>query len=425
MANITRTNISVEQKRDVIRGTTTDKVPSNSKNNQVVIDDSPKVGCCDPKAMNYCSDCIGCYNDNHVTVKSITSCCEYPINKCKWDGSTNVCIEHGSYFGKVPNLTTAILNKTLCNSGQTCCNFLYEGEYRGDYNENSELGVCSDYNPDYVKEKQIGFDGGYGSIEAFYNAITDGIMCNCFSSKPTINKSRNYGQINDVIYNKEGWPEMPVEKLSYMNLYTSDEIKNHPPNLYVDLNICGYPKNINALRQPTPQIEESTSKLENNTYNNFYGETPEEILKNGYHLTLTLGGLPKKSTNCTIPNNVPENTEEFNNGLKAGNNIITINCANGKQIIYKVCVPHQTTPYESNMWRTEFFNCDVDASPQIPQLYFNKRNRSIPIMTNEEKLRDLKSTTPIVPTAPNRTSSTTIPIVPTAPNRTSSGRSGY
>ena len=62
----------------------------------------------------------------------------------------------------------------------------------------------------------------------------------------------------------------------------------------------------------------------------------------------------------TIPNDVPKNKNEFNDGLKVGENIITITCANNKQIIYKVCIPHQTVPYEKTLWKTEYFNCDVD-----------------------------------------------------------------
>ena len=61
-----------------------------------------------------------------------------------------------------------------------------------------------------------------------------------------------------------------------------------------------------------------------------------------------------------------DNTQEFNEGLKAGKNIIIIECANGKEIIYNVCIPHQTVPYESNMWKTSFFSCEGNTPPQLP-----------------------------------------------------------
>ena len=60
MVKITRTNINFEQKRDITSGTTVSNVKTKSKASQVVIDDRPKVGCSDPEALNYCSDCIGC-----------------------------------------------------------------------------------------------------------------------------------------------------------------------------------------------------------------------------------------------------------------------------------------------------------------------------------------------------------------------------
>jgi len=362
MVKITRTNINFEQKRDITSGITVSNVKTKRKASQVVIDDRPKVGCADHEAINYCSDCIGCYNDNNVAVKSITSCCEYPINKCVLNNNdTNFCITKGSYFGKPPNLTTAIFKDTICNSGQSCCDFFYDGQYRGDYDDNSKLGVCSEYNPTRLKEGQLGSRGSYDSLEAFQNAITNGVMCNCFSTSPKIKTLLNYGQTQKrLLYHRLEWPKKTTENLNYSYIYISEDIKNHPPNLYVYFRTCGYPKNLNALREPTTQILVSSAALKDNTYNNFYGETPKEITKNG--------------NNFTIPNDVPENKEEFNNGLKAGSNIITISCANDKQIIYKVCVPHQTVPYENNMWKTEFFDCGVDVIPKPRSSFFLKNS---------------------------------------------------
>ena len=214
--------------------------------------------------------------------------------------------------------------------------------------------MCSEYNPTNVKSDQIGFHGSYDTLEAFQNAIIDGVMCNCFSTEPQINIVTNYGQTQkSLLYNTREWPKKTVETIDNSYTYISEDIKNHPPNVYVSLKTCGYPKNINALRVSSIQVIESTSALDFNTYNNYYGETPKEIIKNGNHLTL--------------PNDVPENKNEFNGGLNIGHNIITISCANDKQIIYKVCTPHQTVPYKNNMWITEFFDCGVDMIPVRPK----------------------------------------------------------
>jgi len=323
-----------------------DEASKTCKEPTPIIQKKAENGCTDPTAMNYKDNFIGCVNDNGITVRNDISCCEYPTSKCVYNGQTNVCTTQGSYFGATPNLSTSILKGMLCNSGQTCCEFLCGGEYRGDYDENSKLGVCSNYNPDDVTLEQIG-ENGYGSLEAFQNAIMDGIMCNCFSTLPDLRLLNNHGQTStELLYDTTEWPEKNVKyKDSEGYVYISNNIENHPPNTYVDFKTCGYPMNLNAFRQPTSKIIKSQSEMDSNAYNNFYGETPKEIMQYGNYFTL--------------PNNFSENTKEFNNGLKAGHNVITINCANGKQIIYNVCIPHQTTPYENSMWKTEFFACEV------------------------------------------------------------------
>tara|TARA_R100001509_G_scaffold154216_1_gene115654 strand:+ start:2651 stop:3709 length:1059 start_codon:yes stop_codon:yes gene_type:complete len=349
MAEVTRKNIIFTP---IVKSATT--ITEETIDKEIIdeifpeVDDNERVGCVDINALNLCSDCVGCYNENKIPVRSNTSCCEYEKFKCILGADSRLCVENGTYVGGFPNLTTAIFNDTLCNSGQTCCEFFCDGEYRGDYDFDSELGVCSDYNPDKIKTGQIGTNGSYDTLKAFQNAITDGIMCNCFSSKPEISPLFKYGQTQKrILYNLEEWPEKTVEddKNSYVQI--TENITNHPPNIYVYFNICGYPKNINAFRKPNAQILESNSGIINNTYNNLYGETPKKIMEENTDV-------------FTIPNDVPKNKNEFNDGLKVGENIITITCANNKQIIYKVCIPHQTVPYEKTLWKTEYFNCDVD-----------------------------------------------------------------
>ena len=315
-----------------------------------IIEKAAENGCTDPTAMNYKDNFIGCLNDNGIIVRNDISCCEYPTSKCVYNGQTNICTTKGSYFGKSPDLSTSIVQGILCNSGQTCCEFLCDGEYRGDYDEKSKLGVCSDYNPNTIMPEQIG-ENGYGSLEAFQNAIIDGVMCNCFSTHPKLHLLNNQGQTQSkLLYQTTEWPQKNVKyKDSLDYVYISNNIENHPPNTYVDFKTCGYPTNLNVFRQPTSKIIESQSEMENNAYNNFYGDTPKEITQDRNYFTL--------------PNNFSKNIQEFNTGLKAGHNVITINCANGKQIIYKVCIPHQTTPYENNMWKTEFFPCEKNIGP--------------------------------------------------------------
>jgi len=363
MANITRKNIIFTTITESAV-TTTDKVTNKLDENELFVDDDngrKKVGCVDIKAINSCSDCIGCYNDNNIPVRGNTLCCEYEKFKCTKPNnpSVNLCVENGTYVGGMPDLTTAIFKDTICNSGQTCCEFFCDGEYRGDYDTESELGVCSDYNPDNIKRGQIGTNGGYDSLDAFQNAITNGIMCNCFVDTPTIDLVTNYGKThNRILFNPLEWPKKSVEDDSNNYIYVSADIKNHPPNIFINLKTCGYPKNINAFREQSTQVEQSNNILKFNTYNNYYGNTPQEIIKYG--------------NNLTIPNNLKENKGEFDEGLKIGNNIITITCANNKQIIYKVCVPHQTVPYEDEMWKTQFFNCGVDMVPKSPNRYMVK-----------------------------------------------------
>ena len=320
----------------------------------VVVEKPKENGCTDPNALNYQENFIGCFNDNGIIVKDNKSCCMYPINQCLWDGTTNVCTTTGSYFGEAPNLSESIARGIVCNSGETCCEFLDGGEFRSDYDQDSTLGVCSDYNPNTITEKQVSITG-YDSIVAFQNAITDGIMCNCFCTKPKININKNYGQRSSkILFDKSDWPGKTVRSLSeFEHTYISKLITHHPPNIYVDFKTCGYPESINAFRKPTSQILDSQSRITNNTYNDFYGDTPKKVTQD------------KQRNHFTIPNNVIENTVGFDDGLKSGNNVITINCANGKQMMYSVCVPHQTLPYENNMWKTVFFACDtneVDAS---------------------------------------------------------------
>ena len=364
MANITRKNIIFTRITESADTTTQDTnltpVLKVNEDELFVDDGREKVGCVDIDARNFCSDCLGCYNDNKIPVRSDTSCCEYQKFKCDLQNdSSGLCVKNGVYFGGVPDLTTAIFKDTLCNSGQTCCEFFCDGEYRGDYDTESELGVCSDYNPDNIKRGQIGTNGGYDSLDAFQNAITDGIMCNCFVDTPTIDLVSNYGKThNRILFNPLEWPKKSVEDDSNDYIYVSKDIKNHPPNIFVNLKTCGYPKNINAFREQSTQVEQSTAILKFNTYNNYYGNTPQEITKHG--------------NNFTIPNNVKENKDEFSEGLKIGNNLITITCANNKQIIYKVCVPHQTTPYENRMWETKFFNCGSEMVPTPPNRYMVK-----------------------------------------------------
>ena len=360
MVNITRKNIIFTTITESA-ATTTEKVTNKVDKDELFVDDGrKKVGCVDINAINSCSDCLGCYNNNNIPVRGNTSCCEYKKFKCSTPGPSNqLCYANGTYVGGVPDLTTAIFKDTICNSGQTCCEFFCDGEYRGDYDTESELGVCSDYNPDNIKLGQIGTNGGYDSLDAFQNAITNGIMCNCFSDTPTINLVSNYGKThNRILFNPSEWPKKSVEDNTNDYIYVSTDIKNHPPNIFVNLKICGYPKNINVFREQSVQSEESTHILEFNTYNNYYGNTPQEITKNKSHFTL--------------PNNVKENKNEFNEGLKIGNNIVTITCANNKQMIYKVCVPHQTVPYEDGMWKTQFFNCDVSMIAKQPNRYIVK-----------------------------------------------------
>ena len=286
-----------------------------------------------------------------------------------------MCKENGTYVGGLgfgySTLSHAIADGAFCNSGQSCCHFLYDGEYRSDYDVDSTLGVCSNYNPDRPTEHQIG-ENTYGSLEAFNNAIIDGIMCNCFSAKPIINFTNNFGQMEKVMYSPFEWPSPTVKNdKKKEHTFISGHIEQHPPNLYVTLSMCGYPSRITAFRAPTFQILESQSDgMKNNTYQNLYGTTPAEIRDNNIQ-QLT---IPNNSTTNAINSdgkvtdkgNKLDNTQEFNEGLKAGKNIIIIECANGKEMVYTVCVPHQTVPDEKNMWRTSFFNCEGNAPPKLP-----------------------------------------------------------
>ena len=372
MAKITRTNLKIttqdeDKKLETYNG--------DSKGDKVTkrVGEVPAKGCTDPSAVNYRSDSKGCFNDNGIIVRDNTSCCEYTKYSCKWvsDKSTNMCKENGTYVGGLgfgySTVSHAIAEGAFCNSGQSCCHFLYDGEYRSDYDVDSTLGVCSNYNPDSPTDHQIG-ENTYGSLEAFNNAIIDGIMCNCFSAKPTINFTKNFGQMAEVMYSPFEWPNPTVKnEKKKEHIFISGDIEQHPPNSYVTLSICGYPSRITAFRVPTFQILDSQNDgMKNNTYQNLYGTTPAEIMENNIQ-QLT---IPNNSTMDAINSDGKlihkgkklDNTQEFNEGLKAGKNIIIIECANGKEMVYTVCIPHQTVPYEQKMWRTSFFNCEGNTT---------------------------------------------------------------
>mgnify|MGYP003627121144 CR=1 FL=1 len=372
MAKITRKHFTITPKADTKKLETYNTVSEGDK----VVEspkETPTNGCTDPTALNYASDVKGCFNDNGIIVREDTSCCEYTKYSCKWVSSknTNVCKENGTYVGGMgygySTLSQAIADGALCNSGQSCCHYLCDGEYRSDYDVDSTLGVCSNYNPERPTDKQIG-ENAYGSLEAFNNAITDGIMCNCFSTTPIISLTLNFGQKGSVMYSPFKWPNYTVKNdKKKEHIFISQNIAEHPPNFYITLGVCGYPSRISAFRAPTFQVLESQSDgMKNNTYKNLYGTTPSEIKDNNIQ-QLTIPNYTTTSAidsdgNLTHKGKKIDNTQEFNEGLKAGKNIIIIECANGKEMVYTVCVPHQTVPYEQNMWMTRFFNCEGNTT---------------------------------------------------------------